>query len=82
MPLASILLAPAWWRRRVLPPGPLRLFREPFIAIAGGTPCRPGGYRRCRSSEEGHRAGSRVPIGAPTGAPGKASTPLLNSKPP
>ncbi len=22
-----------WWRRRVLPPGPLRLFRQAFIAI-------------------------------------------------
>ena len=24
-----------WWRRRVLPPGPLRLFRTAFIAIVG-----------------------------------------------
>ena len=24
-----------WWRRRVLPPGPQRLFHAPFIAIAG-----------------------------------------------
>ena len=24
-----------WWRRRVPPPGPLRLFRTAFIAIAG-----------------------------------------------
>ena len=24
-----------WWRRRVLPPGPLRLFRKAFSAIAG-----------------------------------------------
>src|SRR5437764_10874726 len=24
-----------WWRRRVLPPGPIGLFRQPFIAIAG-----------------------------------------------
>jgi hypothetical protein len=24
-----------WWRRRVLPPGPQRLFRKPFIAIVG-----------------------------------------------
>src|SRR5580692_4163181 len=23
-----------WWRRRALPPGPLRLFHAPFIAIA------------------------------------------------
>jgi len=24
-----------WWRRRVLPPGPQRLFRKAFIAIVG-----------------------------------------------
>src|SRR4051812_9167234 len=24
-----------WWRRRVPPPGPLRLFHEAFIAIVG-----------------------------------------------
>jgi hypothetical protein len=24
-----------WWRRRVPPPGPQRLFRKPFIAIVG-----------------------------------------------
>jgi hypothetical protein len=24
-----------WWRRRVLPPGPIGLLRQPFIAIAG-----------------------------------------------
>lgn len=24
-----------WWRRRALPPGPQRLFRNAFIAIAG-----------------------------------------------
>jgi len=24
-----------WWRRRVPPPGPLRLFRKAFSAIAG-----------------------------------------------
>jgi hypothetical protein len=24
-----------WWRRRVLPPGPIGLLRRPFIAIAG-----------------------------------------------
>jgi hypothetical protein len=28
-------LIPEWWRRRVLPPGPIGLFRRPFIAIAG-----------------------------------------------
>src|SRR5262247_2652987 len=27
--------APVWWRRRVLPPGPMGLLRRPFIAIAG-----------------------------------------------
>src|SRR6185437_853846 len=43
---ASILIRPPklpprwtayrfWWRRRVLPPGPLRLFHAPFIAIVG-----------------------------------------------
>ena len=43
LPRASILVRPHetpprrdggdWWRRRALPPGPLRLFRTPFIAI-------------------------------------------------
>ena len=28
-------LTPEWWRRRVLPPGPIGLLRRPFIAIAG-----------------------------------------------
>ena len=27
--------APVWWRRRVLPPGPMGLLRRPFITIAG-----------------------------------------------
>src|SRR5215831_3906148 len=29
------VLAGLWWRRRVLPPGPMGLLRRPFIAIAG-----------------------------------------------
>ena len=29
-----LALLPRWWRRRALPPGPLRLFHAPFIAIA------------------------------------------------
>src|SRR6516164_2433035 len=29
------MLIPGWWRRRVLPPGPIGLLRRPFIAIAG-----------------------------------------------
>ena len=33
-----------WWRRRVLPPGPIGLLRRPFIAIAGLR--RPSEYRR------------------------------------
>jgi len=49
LPRASILFRPRrqagrriarrpagiWWRRRVLPPGPLRLFHKAFIAIVG-----------------------------------------------
>jgi len=36
-PLAANIgrAAENWWRRRVLPPGPLRLFRKAFIAIVG-----------------------------------------------
>ena len=30
-----------WWRRRVLPPGPQRLFRAAFIAIVDGLPPTP-----------------------------------------
>jgi hypothetical protein len=33
--LASDYCPPNWWRRRVLPPGPIGLLRRPFIAIAG-----------------------------------------------
>src|ERR1700752_2903156 len=31
----SVVCPPNWWRRRVLPPGPIGLLRRPFIAIAG-----------------------------------------------
>ena len=47
--IALTLAAPAlrggiWWRRRVLPPGPMGLLRRPFIAIAGRI--RPLQYRK------------------------------------
>ncbi|SVB76909.1 uncharacterized protein METZ01_LOCUS229763, partial [marine metagenome] len=41
LPRTSILFRPHrflrinWWRRRALPPGPLRLFYKTFIAIVG-----------------------------------------------
>src|SRR6516164_3441986 len=31
----QLLITAPWWRRRVLPPGPIGLLRRPFIAIAG-----------------------------------------------
>ena len=39
-----------WWRRRVLPPGPIGLLRRPFIAIAGLR--RHHEYKRGRLTEK------------------------------
>src|SRR3569833_2239562 len=33
-PVAPLAAGRRWWRRRVLPPGPMGLLRWPFIAIA------------------------------------------------
>src|SRR3974390_2716194 len=33
--VSSVVCPRKWWRRRVLPPGPMGLLRWPFIAIAG-----------------------------------------------
>ncbi len=34
-PLVGFSGGHMWWRRRVLPPGPMGLLRQPFIAISG-----------------------------------------------
>src|SRR6516225_11950138 len=39
----QLLITAPWWRRRVLPPGPIGLLRRPFIAIAGLR--RPAEYK-------------------------------------
>ena len=42
-----------WWRRRVLPPGPMGLLRRPFIAIAGRI--RHPQYRAVRALKKSSR---------------------------
>ncbi len=42
-----------WWRRRVPPPGPQRLFRKPFIAIVGCPTEEDIGCRRGKGNRRG-----------------------------
>src|SRR6476619_3991281 len=78
------VLAGLWWRRRVLPPGPIGLLRRPFIAISGLR--RHHEYKRGRLTKKeplqgpAHNPQSRRPAVSvrrgdqghrPTGGPGK-----------
>ena len=50
--IAALGAGGKWWRRRVLPPGPQRLFHKPCIAIVG-----------CPTPEDiGRRARERNPV--------------------
>ena len=66
-PVAVSIGRPAciWWRRRVLPPGPLRLFHKAFIAIVGRADrCNIGtigGHKKARCRESNAAAHVRGP---------------------
>ena len=58
------------WRRRVLPPGPIGLLRQPFIAIAGLR--RPSEYKGARLTKKDRgtrvRAACTARVAPPTSA--------------
>ena len=57
-----------WWRRRVLPPGPLRLFRTAFIAIVGDADSRNIGSLEALAKGWPHRSGTATRAGVGSGS--------------
>src|SRR5262244_278200 len=73
-PRRSSRILELWWRRRVLPPGPIGLLRRPFIAIAG-LRRHPEYKAQWLTKKEAHRGISgRIPAGQgrPAWRPGPA----------
>ena len=63
MPPQIVRPSGMWWRRRVLPPGPIGLLRRPFIAIAGRI--RHPQYRAVTALKKSVTASGRGGMGEP-----------------